>query len=178
MRRLTLLLLFLWVSAASAAEGLVLDAVKVDCPKSTVCQQRTLRFEGLKGQYRSRVHLKVTLRIMASDGGYQTFAYELFEEEGKHTLSVRFRLKPTIAEINIGFLDRTIDTDPYQLITLKEGEYFESQRLKENMEGLQKRLEGLGFPHNTHQLEVIEKERDVTVNIAITLGPPRIFKSI
>src|SRR5690606_28817395 len=61
---------------------------------------------------------------------------------------------------------------------LKEGEHFETHRLRSSIENLQRRLEGMGYPHNTQQFEVVEKEQDVTVNIAVTLGAPRIFRSI
>jgi outer membrane protein insertion porin family len=174
-----MIILLLLTSLLSFANSeFTLTKVAVDCPKSAACTQRSNRFNNLVGEYRSLIHLKDTLRVMASDGGYQTFSYELSQEEGKYRLDIRFKLKPTIKEINIGFTDRNMEFDPAQLISLKEGDFFEVQKLKENEEALKGKLEGMGFPHNSYRFEVTERNGSVSVNLVITLGEPRIFKSI
>jgi outer membrane protein insertion porin family len=172
------LLLLLGQSLSFASADFNLSQVIVQCPDSVECSQRTTRFKNLVGQYRSLVHLKDTLRVMASDGGYQVFQYKLEEVEGKFTLKIDFLLKPLIREINIGFLDRNLEYDPSQLVTIREGDFFETQKLKESMDGIQKRLENMGFPNNSHTFEVIEKDSKVNINIVITLGHPRIFTKI
>lgn len=174
---MNLLLIFLFSFSAWSA-SFNLDEVQVSCDGSTSCQQRTNRFQGLIGEYRSLVHLKDTLRVMASDGGYQAFSYHLEKVNLKHYLKIKFNLKPIISEINIGFTDRNLEYDPSQLVDIREGDFFETQKLKESIDGLEKRLDGMGYPKNTHSFEVIEKSGKVVVNIIITLGQPRIFKSI
>lgn len=161
-----------------AATSFTLNQVTVDCNASISCEQRRARFKGLAGDYRSLVHLKETLKVMASDGGYQTFTYRLEKNGGKHQLFIRFNLKPLIDEINIDFTDRNIETNPAQLISIREGDFFETQKLRETIDGLQRRLEGMGFPNNTHSFEVIEKDGKVDINLIVTLGEPRIFKKI
>lgn len=173
-----ILMLMLSLSYSFAASNFSVDDVVVECPASQTCTQRTSKFKNLAGEYRSLVHLKDTLRVMASDGGYQTFQYQLNKEEEKHSLIIKFTMKPTISEINIGFTDRNIEYDPSQLVSIREGEFFETQKLKESIVGLEQRLESLGFPENTHSFEVIEKDELVSVNIVVTLGKPRIFKNI
>lgn len=175
---MVLLILILNSMLVFASTNFSLSKIKVDCPPSDTCTQRTARFNNLLGDYRSLVHLKDTLRVMASDGGYQTFTYELVEEEGKYSLSIKFNLKPVIKEINIGFTDRNIEYDPIQLLNVREGEFFESQKLNATLDGLKTRLEGFGFPENSHSYEVIEKDEKVYINVVITLGKPRIFKTI
>jgi outer membrane protein insertion porin family len=173
-----LLLFILNFSFSFAASEFNLSQVSVECPKSESCSQRTARFKNLIGEYRSLVHLKDTLRVMASDGGYQTFFYELISQDGNFILKIRFVLKPIIEEINIGFLDRNLEYNPMQLVNIREGDFFETQKLKESIDGLESRLESMGFPDNTHSFEVIENEEKVSINIIITLGKPRIFKKI
>lgn len=173
-----ILMLLISLSFSFAASNFTLDMVTVDCPKSDTCEQRSSRFKNLIGEYRSLVHLKDTLRVMASDGGYQTFQYQLNKEDTQHILAIKFTMKPTISDINIGFTDRNIEYDPSQLVSIRQGDFFESQKLKESMNGLEDRLESLGFPKNSHSFEVIEKDEQVSVNIVVTLGQPRIFKSI
>lgn len=172
------LLMLTFITSLFASTNFNLSEVKVDCPASIECDQRTTRFQTLAGEYRSLVHMKDTLRVMVSDGGYQSFFYELDETEGKYVLKIKFQLKPIIEEINIGFTDRNIEYDPSQLISLREGDFFETQKLKENVDGLKDRLSAMGFPNNSHSFEVIEKKNKITVNIVITVGAPRIFKNI
>lgn len=155
-----------------------LKEVEVNCPASESCLQRTQRLLNLKGEYRSLVHLKDTLKIMTSDGGYQSFTYDLYQDQDAYELAIKFKLKPIIKDINISFTDRIFDSNPSQLLTVKEGEFFEIQKLQENIDSLQKRLEGMGYPHNAHKLEILEEDEKVSLMLDITLGPPRIFKSI
>lgn len=166
------------ISSSFASSVFVLEDVIVDCKKSIVCTQRTSRFKTLLGEYRSIVHLKDTLKVMASDGGYQTFTYSLEKENEKYILKIHFSMKPVIEDISVGFTDRNIEENPTQLVSIREGDFFETQKLKESMEGLQKKLDSLGFPNNSHSYEVIDKDGKVDINIVITLGEPRIFKNM
>lgn len=173
-----LLIILTFISSVFAASNFKLDEVKVECPPSIECTQRTTRFQTLAGEYRSLVHMKETLRVMVSDGGYQSFYYELDEDADKRTLLIKFKLKPVIEEINIGFTDRNIEYDPTQLVSMREGDFFESQKLKENVDLMKERLTEMGFPNNTQTFEVAEKDNKVIINIVITVGEPRIFKNI
>ncbi|MFL5783009.1 MAG: POTRA domain-containing protein [Bacteriovoracaceae bacterium] len=171
------ILFFLFFTRAYAANFVVSEVV-VNCPSSERCEERKVRFQNLEGEYRSLVHLKDTLRIMASDGGYRWFAYEIFEVPKGLKIVIDLELKPLIKEVNVGFTDRNIEADPSQLVTIKEGEAFEIQKLQESMELMQKRLESLGYPDNRSEYQVKEAKGEVSINIVITLGEPRIFKGI
>ena len=174
---ISLLLLLISLPAWSAGE-ITLSTVNVECTNSEDCPQRKTRYSNLVGEYRSLLHLKETLKILASDGGYQSFSYDLLTEAQQTILNIKIKIKPVISEINIGYTDRNLSVDPSQLLTVKEGEFFENHKLKESIDGLQKRLESLGYPHNTHELFVTEKGTKIIISLAITLGKPRIFKSV
>ncbi len=160
------------------AQTLNLVEVAVNCPKSRMCEERRVKFGNLTGEYRSLVHLKDTLRLMSSDGGYQSFSYQILELDSKYSLTIDFKLKPVIKEINIGFTDRNLETDPSQLVIIKEGDFFEAQKLKISIDGIQKKIESMGYPFNSHTYEIFQTSDNVTINIAITLGRPVIFKNI
>jgi outer membrane protein assembly factor BamA len=173
-----IVLLLLFSSLFSlASNSFNLEEVLVECKKSIPCDQRVTRFMGLVGEYRSLVHLKDTLRVMASDGGYQSFVYKLEESEDKHTLYINFKLKPLINEVKLVFKNSKFAMDSFQLIGLREGEFFEIQKLKESLLGLKERLDSLGYPLNTHEYEVVEKKDKVNIFINVELGTPRIFKN-
>ena len=178
MKTICLILSLLFSFTTFSQSEFVLKDVKVLCQVSQFCKQRTLRFNNLKGEYRSLVHLKETLRVLASDGGYKSFSYEIIQIDGGYQLSVNMQLKPIIREINIGFTDRNIELDPSQLLSVKEGEFFESQKLQNDLQILPKRLDSLGFPANSHQLLLTEEPDSVVVNLAVTLGKPRVFNKI
>lgn len=115
---------------------------------------------------------------MASDGGYQTFSYELYQVKENHTIEIAFKLKPIIKEINIDFLDRQFVGDSGQLTTLKEGDFFEDNKLKASLDNMRERLEGMGFPNSKTTATVIDNGQEVVINEVVTLGKPRIFKNI
>ncbi|MBA2404941.1 MAG: BamA/TamA family outer membrane protein [Bdellovibrionales bacterium] len=172
------LFLFLLPLQLLAAPDFILSEIELECTVSEFCATRKLRYSNLIGNYRSLLHLKETLRILATDGGYESLSYQIIKKAETHKLIVKMKLKPTIDVINIGTVDRNLDMDPIQLITIKEGDFFETQKLKADLINLQKRLETMGYPYNSHQLNVVQKEDKVIVNLAITLGEPRVFKRI
>lgn len=171
-------LFFILTTSVFASSQFVLKAVNVECPESLICTQRTTRLKNLVGEYRSLVHLKNTLKVMASDGGYQSFDYKLIREKNEFQLDINFKMKPLIKEIHIGFVESNLDHDPNQLISLKEGDFFETQKLKANLLSMKKRLEEYGFPNNTHTLNVVENKDEVKIYIGINLGKPLVFKGI
>lgn len=174
-----LISIFIMLSVSAFAETVfVLDEVNVECSQSEMCFVRRNKFATMPGEYRNLVHLKETLKILAADGGYQTLTYKLIKEDNKHKLNIFMRIKPLIKEINIGFADRIIETDPSNLVDLKENDFFESNKLDESLVVLKKRLESMGYPESKTELEVIESEGTVRINYTVNLGRPIIFKRL
>lgn len=162
----------IWASSFS------LDRVTVECGKSIICKQKTMRFKSMAGDYRSMVHLRDTLRLMASDGGYQSFTYKLEIHDSKHHLHLNFKLKPLVKEINVGLVDRNLEMNPVQLLDMKEGDFFEQQKLNHEMELVKNKLDSMGYPSSQIEYKLKEKDEKVYLTFYLTLGEPRIFKSI
>jgi outer membrane protein insertion porin family len=173
-----LVLLSLYSLQLYASSLFNLSEVEVECNLSELCSARKIRYRNLVGEYRSLLHLKETLRILATDGGYETLSYEILKADENYKLVVKMSIKPKIDIINIGTIDRNMDMDPAQLLTIKEGDFFEAQNLKSDLSSLQKRLDAMGYPNNTHQMTVNRKDDKVAVNLVLTLGAPRVFKKI
>ncbi len=172
-----LILIFFFITNAAAATFKVTEVV-VNCTASDRCTERKARFSNLAGDYRSLVHLKDTLRVMASDGGYRFFAYDIYQRESDYSLHIDFELKPLIKEVSIGFTDRNLEADPLQLVTVKEGDAFEIQKLEESISGMKQKLEAFGYPDHKIEYSFTEKGAEVYINTVVTLGLPRIFKNI
>ena len=176
--KILVIFLILFSFKVSAAPVFNLSEVEVICNVSEQCPSRKSRFANLIGDYRSLLHLKDTLRILASDGGYETLSYEVMKNQKSNKLIVNMKLKPIIKTINIGTIDRNLDMNPMLLLSIKEGEFFETQKLKSDLTNLQKRLEAMGYPFNSHQMSVIQVKDKVIINLVITLGQPRLFKGV
>jgi outer membrane protein insertion porin family len=172
------LMMFLLLTTTLYASPFLLKEVSVECQGADSCQARRQRFLSLAGEYRSLVHLKETIRIFASDGGYQSFTFNVFQSENFYKLLIQMKLKPIIQEINIGTVDRNLNMDPALLLSVKEGDYFETQKLKQDLNLIQKRLESIGYPQNSFDLKVKEKNEKVFIDLSLTLGKPRVFKRI
>lgn len=170
------ILFFSFVTFADS--GFNLDEILVNSTDSENAMFRKTRFLNLKGEYRSLVHFKETLRIMASDGGYQSFFYEIVEINNQHKLIIDFILKPIVKEINIKFTNNSVDSDPAQYLSIREGDFFEIQKLEENIQALKKKLETMGYPDNEVIFDTVEQNNQTIINISITLGKPRVFKKI
>ena len=87
MKQLIFLLLILPFQLLSAT-NFHLKEVEITCEDSDLCAPKKARLSNLSGEYRSLVHLKETLRIMASDGGYESFSYEVFRKEADYKLQI------------------------------------------------------------------------------------------
>ena len=155
----------------------LLSDVIIECRGSQFCAQREKKYKGMTGEYRSLIHLKESLKIMASDGGYQSFSYLIDKVEDKNILKIKILLKPTIKTIKVSFND-DIDFDPLQFLNFREGDSFEPQKLEENELIIKTRLEEMGFPQNSHHFDVKDENGEVSVHLKINLGTPRVFKKI
>lgn len=177
MKMFLLFLIFLSINTWASTD-FSLGEVLVECVDSDACGPRRARYQNLVGNYRSLLHLKETLRILAADGGYETLSYDVYKKEASHKLVIRMRLKPVIKEIEIGTLDRNLDLDPARLLSIREGDFFEPQSLKQDLLLLKSKLDAMGYPSNTHEMTLVRKKDDVFIKIALSLGEPRIFKRV
>ncbi len=178
MKRFFLSVIFILSLSEAFAKDFILSEVVVNCTDSELCISRKQRFSNLAGEYRSLLHLKDILRVLASDGGYKSLSYNILSKNEKRELIVDIKMKPMIKGINIGTVDLNLPLDPSQLLTIKEGEFFETEELKQNLLSMQKKLESMGYPENSFELNVREKQDKIYITIQIKLGRTRIFKKI
>ncbi len=178
MRFLLILLFCLPCFILADDKAFVLSEVEVECFDSSECLSRKQRFANLIGDYRSLWHLKETIRILASDGGYSSLSYDVMGGKGTFKLNLRIKLKPLIEEINIGTIDRNLDMDPVQLLSIKEGDFFEPMKMTNELDLIHKRLESMGYPQNKVEIKTSTNNSKIKLNFLITLGKPRVFKRI
>jgi outer membrane protein insertion porin family len=172
------LFLFILPFCSFAKDEFFISQVDVDCHGSDFCKQREKKYKAMTGEYRSLIHFKDSLKVMASDGGYQTFSYFIEKMNDQNILKIRLKLKPIITSIKIAYDYQDLDFDPLQFLNFREGDFFEPQKLEESEPNLKARLDEMGFPQNSHSFEFNEKNGEVSISLKIKLGPPRVFKRI
>jgi outer membrane protein insertion porin family len=166
------------ISTFSFAASFDLTDVLVICKESPECKWREQRFNNLIGKYRSLVHLKDTLRLVATDGGYKAFTYRLVENAGKYQLTINIEIKPIIKEINIGFVDQSYAGDAYSLFPVKEGQFFEELKYKDAVLVLKEKLEQNGYPRAVVEEKYKLVNNEIIIFLEVTLNKPRIFIKI
>jgi outer membrane protein insertion porin family len=171
-------ILFISTICSASSLKINLSSIHVDCGTSENCHSKKNRFSNLVGEYRSINHLKEVLKILASDGGYREISYILTRNQDQYSLNLKMRLKPQIKEINVGSVDRNIDVDLSQLLTLREGDFFDPQKLKQDLVDMKLKIDSMGFPQNSYDLRVSEIEEQASVYLTFKLGKPRIFKRL
>ncbi|MFA5582950.1 MAG: POTRA domain-containing protein [Bacteriovoracaceae bacterium] len=152
-----------------------INQVEVSCSPIKICQFRKKQFKALKGEYRSYLHFRESIKIIASDGGYKSFKYDIDENK---KLSVHFELKPIVKSVGIVFPGSSLDMDPYDVVKFKEGEFFEPSLLGESKTALEQKLDSLGYPDHQVQIKVIDKNEFVDLSVIITLEQPRVYKGL
>lgn len=176
--KLIFALILLFISTISWAASFDLTDILVICKESPECKWREQRFNNLAGKYRSVLHLKDTLKLVATDGGYKSFTYRLTEVDGKYQLTINVEIKHIIKEINIGFVDRSYTGDAYALFPVREGQFFEELKYKDAVKVLKEKLEQNGYP----RAEVNEKYKvindEIFIFLEVKLNKPRVFVKI
>jgi outer membrane protein insertion porin family len=165
-------------SSISLAAGFDLTDVLVICKESPECKWREQRFNNLVGHYRSIVHLKDTLKLVATDGGYKAFTYRLTENNQKYQLMINIELKSIIKEINIGFVDQSYMGDAYSLFPMKEGQFFEETKYRTALSVLKEKLEQSGYPRATINEKYKTIDDRIVIFLEIILNKPRLFVKV
>ena len=171
------IILFLLFTLNVFAEELILKSVNVDCNNSPYCSQRRNKFSNLIGNYRSLIHLKESLRIMASDGGYRSFYYEIEKQDEIYNLNIHISMKPLIKEIKIK-IDKNIHNDIDDMLTTKEGDFYEEGKFGQDIRALSLKLDAMGYPENKVSFDAHENEGEAKIQINVRPGGPIIFKKI
>jgi outer membrane protein insertion porin family len=114
---------------------------------------------------------------MASDGGYRSFSFQIFKQEEFHDLKINIIMKPIIKEIQVKIPDK-VQADIFDLLTMKEGDFYEDGRFRDDVDLLKNKLEAMGYPENQVNFEIQEKEGSVWIKLNVKLGGPIIFKRL
>jgi len=161
-------------------DNVVITKVICHYPESKleIYRSRKKKFQNLKGTFRNLVHLKSTMKIIASDGGYKFFNYQLTEKDGEKYLLLNFELKPIIRDIKISSKRVHIEEDLLESINIRKNYFFDATSIDAQILLLKKKIDGMGFPYSQIILEKDVFNDSVDLRIKVNEGNPRIFKKI
>jgi outer membrane protein insertion porin family len=164
-----------------ANDSIVISQIKIkNLVDSPEYKSRTKKFQNLKGSYRNFVHLRDTIKILASDGGYNYFDYSVEDLQGVgFVLNLDFQLSPIISNINFISSKKDFDTDQFvDLFSIKQGHFYRPERFNIEIGQLQKKIQDIGYPGNKIIFSLKNKKNYVDIDIKIELGKPLLFKGI
>ncbi|MBY0516176.1 MAG: BamA/TamA family outer membrane protein [Bacteriovoracaceae bacterium] len=175
--KLLSLFTFLIISAQARAV-LKVDQLVINCGETQYCQKTKIRLETLKDTYRNTTHLRQTLKVVVSMGGFRNFHWELNEKAELNTLTINFFPKNIIGSIQVKSSDPLIKEYVERNIKIKSSQWFEDDLLDEETLRLRQYLASKGYPRS--EINYNTKTRDNETNIVIDIEPgiPQVLEDI
>lgn len=127
MRIFFLLVYIIFSKALASTENVFVEKVHIhSTSKSTEVKSRIKKFLNLKGEYRNLVHLRDTIKLLASDGGYKNFEFTISNSSSQSlVLDISFALKPILEEVKFQLVDKEYELDFFDLSGLKKGFFYD-----------------------------------------------------
>jgi outer membrane protein insertion porin family len=178
MNFLFLIFLFFFSNGWAVQDKIYLSKVNIECEKTDLVKQRKKKFGNLVGDYRNLVHLKDTIKILSADGGYKYFEYRVVKDSDSYELNIKFEMKPIIRKIKFSFKKDIINADAGDILSFKEGDFYQPFEVEQALGSLKKRIDSLGFPDNQTTYALNFNNDGVDIDINVESGKPIIFKKI
>ena len=178
MKVITLLTLFMLICAPFMAKAeLLVTSVKVECGPTKLCQSRKDRFLPLIDKFRNTTHLRQTLKLLASRGGFKDFVWELNPVENGNELLVSYSPKMLISSIKVRSNDDKLKGYVELSTRLRIDEWFDASEFPQEQMLIRQSLSSKGYPRA--EVKISSKEVDEGVHIAIRVEPhaPQLLKA-
>jgi len=171
-----ILIEFCW----GGSEDLLISKVICHHPESKleIYSSKEKKFQNLKGYFRNIVHLKSTIKILASDGGYKYFNYQIIEKNNQKQLEIFYEIKPIIRDVKLTTRKIHISEDLLDSLNLKKNFFFDASYVNSQLLLLKKKIDSLGYPYSQIVFDYEITKDVVDLNIKIHEGSPRIFKKV
>lgn len=171
-------LFYLLVGIALPAKAeLVIRQVHVECGTSKLCLERKDRFSPLADSFRNATHLRQTLKLLASRGGFRDFIWELKFSPGGNELFISYSPKLMVSSVAVVSSSRELQDYIERSTRLRTDEWFDPSRFLEEEILIRQSLSSKGFPRARIQISSKEVDEGVEVTIRVTPGKPNVLKS-
>lgn len=156
---------------------LVVNAVHVDCGETKLCESQKIRFAPLKNQFRNITHLRQTLKVLASRGGFRDFEWELKSTRDGKEVFIKYSPKLLISSIKVRTSSDEIKDYVERGTRLRIESWFDSSNFPEEELRIRQSLAAKGYPRA--KVEISGKEIDESMKIIIRIkasDPQRLKK--
>lgn len=173
---LTILLAIAWLPTAALAD-LEVSQVQVECGDSFLCTSQKDRFSSLKDTFRNGTHLRQTLKLLASRGGFKDFVWELKKLDRGYSLSLSYGPKFLVSSIKVRSKSNVLKEYVERSTRLRVDSWFDEALFPEEEMLIRQSLSSKGFPRATVNIE--SKVLDESAHIKISVNPqtPQLLKS-
>jgi outer membrane protein insertion porin family len=166
--KILLLLICFFVNLAQAYE---LSNVNLKCTGSELCVEKKSQFLRLIGYYRSETHLRNTIKILASEGGYDYFEYEILRNDTILELNLNISVKPKIKSFEVIYLESK--NFPDLPVGLHADDIHDQTKMIEEIFKLKQLLVGKGYPNVVIEPEEKFSDDDqVDLTLLVKLNKP------
>lgn len=175
--RFIFILLMLFSSFAAHAE-LVVSAVDVECGSDRVCTDQKSRFSPLKNSYRNITHLRQTLKVLVSRGGFRDFTWELSGVNDKRVLSIRYTPKLIIASIKVEAPIASLQEHVERNTRLRVESWYEPALFPEEEMRLRQYLGSKGYPQASVTISGRRRKEEMELRFAVKPGTPQRIRQV
>jgi outer membrane protein insertion porin family len=149
---------------------IIISQVIVNCPPSSKCQEKSVSFSELKGEYRNLVHLRQTLDLYISKSNLKNVSWEVFEENNYKFLKIDFAFIPILAKVALQKSSPQIEEIFFQQFNLKEGQIFREELLQKNKVQLESAFRQKGWSDVAVNFIQAGTDEQVDLKVAVVLG--------
>lgn len=161
-----------------ASAKIIITNVDVSCGESNSCSSHRRRLKALAGSYRNVTHLRQTLKIFASVGGFKDFNWTLEGEESGKRLMIAFVPKVTIGRVKILARNSSIKDYIERNIKIRVGDWFEESMYIDENVSLLKYLNSKGYPKADINFSSSEVNEERFVIIDVEEGEPQLLSDV
>lgn len=155
---------------------LIVSAVNVNCGETRLCESQKNRFVPLVNKFRNITHLRQTLKVLASRGGFRDFTWELITKEKMKEVLINYSPKLLISSIKVQTSSDQIRDYVERGTRLRVESWFDSINFPEEELRIRQSLASKGYPRA--KVQIIGKQVDESMKITILIdeSSPQILK--
>ena len=143
---------------AQSLTGYTIQAIQVECPETTICNQFKKSFTKLVGKYNSSEHFQEVLREYLNDVGYEKLDFSLEGPDDAIVLFMKIVPKKIITEIKL-FMGGVLDeTGLAESLLSKPDSFIDKEVLEQDKDILSHKLTNLGFSKTHVEFKVEEHQ--------------------
>jgi outer membrane protein insertion porin family len=162
----------------SAAAALTIDRVDVDCGDDRVCSDQKSRFAPLKDTYRNITHLRQTLKVLVSRGGFRDFRWELDKREDKQVLFIRYTPKMVIGTVRVEAPQVALQEHVERNTRLRVESWYEPSLFPEEEMRLRQYLGSKGYPNASVTISGRRQKTEMELRFMVKPGRPQVIKRV